>query len=594
MGRGLLKLPGIRPVLALASALVLLQAMTIIMQAKWLAQAITALFEGSSITEQYPVLLLFLAAFAARYAISFWLQLLTSRYAERTGTDLRRQMVQQWFRLGPRYAKTEGTGHLVTLAREGIAQYKTYLELFIPRMLGMGFTPVVILLYVFKLDLMSGIIMMLTLPILIVFMILIGLAAQRKIDGQFRSYKALANHFVDTLRGLETLRTLGQSKSHEGTMMRVSQRYRRATMSTLRMAFLSSFALDFFTMLSVASVAVGLGLRLTEGHMLLGPALTVLILAPEYFLPVRMLGADYHATLDGKEAGAAINQVIERGRVAEQQQKEANASVVAHAGTAAGGLDPSSSSVFSWNERSRIALTDIQVRHEDDGPYSLRDVTFQMSGLGKVGIIGASGAGKSTLMDVLAGFQIPTSGQVLANGQPLTPNMLETWRRQTAAIPQHPYIFSGSLADNVRFYMPEASDTEVADAIKAAGLTKLLSSLSSGLHERIGAGGRQLSGGQEQRVALARALLSKRNILLLDEPTAHLDVETEYELKQTMLPLFKGKLVFLATHRLHWMPHMDRIIVMDGGTVAETGTHQELLARQGVYYQMIQAQMEAI
>ncbi|MGE6667789.1 thiol reductant ABC exporter subunit CydD [Paenibacillus xylanexedens] len=638
MGRGLMKLPGIRPVLALASALVLLQAMTIIMQAKWLAQAITALFEGSSVTEQYPVLLLFLAAFAARYALSFWLQLVISRYAEKTGTDLRRQMVEQWFRLGPRYAKTEGTGHLVTLAREGTAQYKTYLELFIPRMLGMGFTPIVILLYVFKLDLMSGVILMLTLPILIVFMILIGLATQRKIDGQFRSYKALANHFVDTLRGLETLKTLGQSKTHEGSILRVSQRYRKATMSTLRMAFLSSFALDFFTMLSVASVAVGLGLRLTEGHMLLGPALTVLILAPEYFLPVRMLGADYHATLDGKEAGAAINQVIERGKAAEQQQKEAYANVVAHADmaedgtgsasslssgkrkagtstirvvlndkTAAGHLAPdsasvsttpelvsSSSSVFSWNENSRWALTDVQVRHDDEGPYSLKDVTFQITGLGKIGIIGASGAGKSTLIDVLAGFQLPTSGQVLANGQPVTQDMLESWRRQTAAIPQHPYIFSGSLADNVRFYMPEASDAEVAKAISAAGLTKLLSSLSGGLHELIGAGGRQLSGGQEQRVALARTLLSKRNILLLDEPTAHLDVETEYELKQTMLPLFEGKLVFLATHRLHWMPHMDRIIVMDGGTVAETGTHQELLARQGVYYQMIQAQMEAI
>lgn len=638
MGRGLMKLPGIRPVLALASALVLLQAMTIIMQAKWLAQAITALFEGSSVTEQYPVLLLFLAAFAARYALSFWLQLVTSRYAEKTGTDLRRQMVEQWFRLGPRYAKTEGTGHLVTLAREGTAQYKTYLELFIPRMLGIGFTPIVILLYVFKLDLMSGVILMLTLPILIVFMILIGLAAQRKIDGQFRSYKALANHFVDTLRGLETLKTLGQSKTHEGSILRVSQRYRKATMSTLRMAFLSSFALDFFTMLSVASVAVGLGLRLTEGHMLLGPALTVLILAPEYFLPVRMLGADYHATLDGKEAGAAINQVIERGKAAEQKQKEAYTNVVAHPVTAEDEAGPtpslssgkrktatstirvmlndktaeghfapdpasvsttpelvsSSSLVFSWNENSRLALTDVQVRHDDEGPYSLKDVTFQITGLGKIGIIGASGAGKSTLIDVLAGFQLPTSGQVLANGQPVTQDMLESWRRQTAAIPQHPYIFSGSLVDNVRFYMPEASDAEVAKAISAAGLTKLLSSLSGGLHELIGAGGRQLSGGQEQRVALARALLSQRNILLLDEPTAHLDVETEYELKQTMLPLFEGKLVFLATHRLHWMPHMDRIIVMDGGTVAETGTHQELLARQGVYYQMIQAQMEAI
>nr|WP_154960508.1 thiol reductant ABC exporter subunit CydD [Paenibacillus xylanexedens] len=613
MGRGLMKLPGIRPVLALASALVLLQAMTIIMQAKWLAQAITALFEGATVSSQYPVLLLFLAAFAARYALSFWLQLVTTRYAERTGTDLRKQMTEQWFRLGPRYAKTEGTGHLVTLAREGVSQYKTYLELFIPRMLGMGVIPVVLLLYVFKLDTMSGVILMLTLPILIVFMILIGLATQRKIDGQFKSYKALANHFVDTLRGLETLKTLGQSKTHEGSIMQVSQRYRKATMSTLRMAFLSSFALDFFTMLSVASVAVGLGLRLTEGHMSLFPALTVLILAPEYFLPVRMLGADYHATLDGKEAGEAINQVIERGKAAEQRQTEVYASALDQAEVLGENENGSVSSsqlrvVFnrdkhemydmatssSWGEHSRLALKDIQVQHEAEGPYSLQDVTFQLKGLGKIGIIGASGAGKSTLIDVLAGFQLPTAGQVLVNGQPLSLERLKAWRSQTAAIPQHPYIFSGTIADNIRFYKPEASDAEVAQAAQVAGLTKLLSSLANGLHEPIGAGGRQLSGGQEQRVALARALLSERSVLLLDEPTAHLDVETEYELKQTMLPLFEGKLVFLATHRLHWMPHMDRIIVMDGGTVAETGTHQELLARKGVYYHMIEAQMEAI
>ncbi|MGF6353298.1 ATP-binding cassette subfamily C protein CydD [Paenibacillus sp. 4624] len=613
MGRGLMKLPGIRPVLALASALVLLQAMTIIMQAKWLAQAITALFEGAAVSSQYPVLLLFLAAFAARYALSFWLQLVTTRYAERTGTDLRKQMTEQWFRLGPRYAKTEGTGHLVTLAREGISQYKTYLELFIPRMLGMGFTPVIILLYVFKLDTMSGVILMLTLPILIVFMILIGLATQRKIDGQFKSHKALANHFVDTLRGLETLKTLGQSKTHEGSIMRVSQRYRKATMSTLRMAFLSSFALDFFTMLSVASVAVGLGLRLTEGHMSLFAALTVLILAPEYFLPVRMLGADYHATLDGKEAGEAINQVIGRGKAAEQRQTEAYASELDQAGVLGEHENgPVSSSqlrvVFnrdkhgmhnvatasSWGEHSRLALKDIQVQHEAEGTYSLQDVSFQLKGIGKIGIIGASGAGKSTLIDVLAGFQLPTAGQMQVNGQPMSLELLKAWRSQTAAIPQHPYIFSGSIADNIRFYMPEASDVEVAQAAQAAGLTKLLSSLANGLHEPIGAGGRQLSGGQEQRVALARALLSERSVLLLDEPTAHLDVETEYELKQTMLPLFEGKLVFLATHRLHWMPHMDHIIVMDGGTVAETGTHQELLARKGVYYHMVEAQMEAI
>ncbi|MNC45557.1 putative multidrug export ATP-binding/permease protein [compost metagenome] len=180
------------------------------------------------------------------------------------------------------------------------------------------------------------------------------------------------------------------------------------------------------------------------------------------------------------------------------------------------------------------------------------------------------------------------------NGNRVTALTDEEWRQQTSYIPQRPYIFSGTLADNVRFYYPEATTEAVAGVVAAAGLSKLVAALPDGLDERIGGGGRSLSGGQEQRVALARALLSRRPVMLLDEPTAHLDIETEYELKETMLPLFEGKLVFLATHRLHWMIDMDLIVVMQQGQVAEVGTHQELTARKGAYYELIQSQLEGI
>lgn len=340
-------------------------------------------------------------------------------------------------------------------------------------------------------------------------------------------------------------------------------------------------------MLSVASVAVSLGLRLVNEQMTLVTGLTILILAPEYFLPVRLVGSDFHATLDGKEAAEAMKSIID--------QDEVKAEVIVPNGDlSVGSAAKTSEQIFTWHENSVLTLNDVSLKYEEAGLSSLEALNLQFKGASKIGIIGESGAGKSTLVDILGGFLHPTSGSITVNGTTVSALTDEAWRKQTSYIPQHPYIFSGTLADNIRFYYPEASMEAVAAAVKATGLSGLVDTLPHGLDEMIGSGGRSFSGGQEQRVALARALLSSRPIMLLDEPTAHLDIETEYELKETMVPLFEGKLVFLATHRLHWMLDMDIIVVMKQGQVAEIGTHQELLARKGAYYELIGSQLEGI
>ncbi|WP_019421272.1 thiol reductant ABC exporter subunit CydD [Paenibacillus sp. OSY-SE] len=574
MGNNLLGYKGIKPVLFLLTVLALVQSISIIFLAKWLAEVISALFAGEPLQEQAGTTMLFLLAFVVRQATALLQQKVAYRFAEMTGADMRQRLMEKLFQLGPRFAKSEGTGNLVTLVLEGVAQFRTYLELFLPRMIGTAITPIMVVAYIFTQDLVAGIILVVTMPILIGFLILVGLAARKQMDRQWESYRILSNHFVDALRGLETLKFLGRSRAHSGTIGRVSDQYQTATMRTLRVAFLSSFSLDFFTMLSVASVAVSLGLRLVEGNMTLVTGLTILILAPEYFLPVRMVGADYHATLNGKEAGKAID------------------SILAH--DAASTMSSDLPSSFTWTEESTLTLSGIHVRHEEEGPSSLEDVSIKVTGMRKIGIIGESGAGKSTLIDVLAGFLYPSAGQFELNGKSIHALTDEAWRKETTYIPQHPYLFSSSLADNVRFYAPEASSEEVERALSAAGLSGLTASLPQGCDEMIGNGGRALSGGQEQRVALARAFLCDRPIVLLDEPTAHLDIETEYELKETMLSLFEHKLVFLATHRLHWMPDMDWIIVFDHGRVAETGTHEQLLAQRGVYYEMMASQGEGV
>ncbi|MEF7638000.1 thiol reductant ABC exporter subunit CydD [Bacillus thuringiensis] len=561
--RGLPSYPGSRILYVALTIISILEAFSIIAQTIFLARAITFLFHGETVQTILSEVVYFGIAFAARNIVVRTSQILVERFAEKTGSLLRKQLIEAYFTLGPRYVQTVGTGHLVTLSIEGIEKFKTYIELTIPKMIRSSIVPGLIVLYVFTLDIESGIILVVTIPIVIIFMILLGLAAQKMADSQYEIYRVLSNHFVDTLKGLETLKYLGKSEQHEGKIEKVSKRYRKATMRTLRVAFLSSFALDFFTSLSIAFVAVGLGIRLIDGTIILLPALTILILAPEYFLPIKQVGANYHATLDGQIAMEQIEEILQQQKGI--QKKDLNEDIV-------------------WNASSSLKLQDIKVNNTESEKAILEGINFTWEGNGAIGVIGESGAGKSTLIDVLAGFLSPSSGKMLVNGLEVDGSTREDWQKNIAYIPQQPYIFPLSLKDNIRFYETNTTDEEVERVINEVGLRSLVTSLPNGIHERIGEGGRMLSGGQEQRVAMARALLSKKPIILLDEPTAHLDIETEFEIKQAMLRLFNGKLVFLATHRLHWMKQMDHILILNKGEMKESGTYEELLENETLHF----------
>lgn len=568
MGKDLLTYDGIKRILGLLIGVTIIQAVAIVAQAVLLAEVVTHLFEGGRLQDVYIETIGFGLFFLLRHAMHHLKQRAAYRYSEKIGTDLRRLVLEQLFQLGPRVSRKMGTGNVVTLLIEGVSQFKQYLLLFLPKMADMIVIPALVAVYVLSQDLTSAIILIVAVPILVVFMILLGMAAQRKADQQWSMYRVLSNHFVDSLRGLETLKFLGLSRSHAKQINGVSERYRKSTMGTLKMAFLSSFAMDFFTMLSVATVAVFLGLRLVEGEMMLQPALAILILAPEYFLPIRSIGADYHATLNGQEAGRKLQEVVEM-RAFEQEVK---------------------APVESWKTDSRLRLRNLRVEHEEGETPSLKDVQLDVQGFQKIGIVGESGAGKSTLIDYIGGFLQASKGGAEINGQTYTHLQREDWQKQVSYIPQHPHLFEGSLYENITFYRKEATKEEAEWAAARAGLLELIRELPNGLEERIGEGGRHLSGGEAQRVAIARAFLVQRPILLLDEPTAHLDIETEYLIKEKMSDLFRGKLVFLATHRLHWMLEMDYIYFVENGRIAEAGTHEQLMNRRGHYYRMVESQ----
>ena len=560
--RGLPSYPGSRVLYVVLTIISMLEAFSIIAQTVFLARAITFLFQGEAVQSVLNETVYFGITFAVRHLLVRMSQILVERFAEKTGSLLRKQLIEAYFTLGPRYVQTVGTAHLVTLSIEGIEKFKTYIELTIPKMIRSSIVPGLIVLYVFTLDIESGIILVVTIPIVIIFMILLGLAAQKMADSQYETYRVLSNHFVDTLKGLETLKYLGKSEQHEGKIEKVSKRYRKATMRTLRVAFLSSFALDFFTSLSIAFVAVGLGIRLIDGTIVLLPALTILILAPEYFLPIKQVGANYHATLDGQLAMEQIEEILQQQK--EIGKKESNVDLI-------------------WNSTSSLKLHDVKVNSNESEKAILEGMDFTWKGTGAIGVIGESGAGKSTLIDVLAGFLTPSAGKMIVNGVEIDGSTREEWQKNIAYIPQQPYIFPLSLKDNICFYETNTTDEEVERVMNEVGLRSLVTSLPNGMYERIGEGGRMLSGGQEQRVAMARALLSKKPIILLDEPTAHLDIETEFEIKQAMLRLFEGKLVFLATHRLHWMKQMDHILILNKGKMIESGTYEELVKNEALH-----------
>lgn len=567
--RGIMLLPGVKRVLYLLFSLTTLRALLIITQTLFLSFALVGLWQGEGIEQQLVRLAVFLICFIAGEGVGSWQEKRVSDYAASQAERLRDEALQKIFTLGPELTKQSGTGNLTTIILDGIEQIESYIRILLPKITALIIVPALLLITVFVLDWVSGLVLLLTVPVVILFMILLGKMAQHKAAKQYKVFQTLSNHFIDSLRGIDTLKLFGIGGRYATNVYKVSERFRKATMETLRIVNLSSASLDFFSTLSIAIMAVLMGIRLLDGSLSLLPALMSLIMAPEYFRPIREYASDYHASLDGKNALEAVQAILNTEQEPQGEQ-----------------------ALPKWTTRSVLSLA--HVHYAQASTHILNDLSFEVQGMSKIGIIGMSGAGKTSLINILSGFCVPDSGTLSLDGQRIPHLKQRAWQDQIIYLPQDPYIFHASLRENIAFYHPEATEAEIEEAVMVAGLHELVEELPCGLNTKIGEGARALSGGQAQRVALARMCLSSaRPIMLFDEPTAHLDIETELELKERMLPLMQGRLVFFATHRLHWMQEMDYLLVMEKGRIVEAGTLDELISKRGVFASMIEESEEA-
>ncbi|SCB88718.1 thiol reductant ABC exporter subunit CydD [Weissella bombi] len=566
----LFKFPGAKKALGLLCILTFIQAITIVGQGRALSIALTKVWEHKQLQSVAIIILVFISAYVVRQLLGVLKDYVLAPFADKTTGMLQSELTKQYAHLGPSKISELGTGKSVTLAVEGIDQVHDYFTLVLVKLFDMMVIPWIILAYVFTINWKQAVFLFFIYPVIVLFMIILGYAAQAKADREYDTFNRLSNHFVDSLRGLTTLKQVGLSKKYADNIYDVSEDHRKATISTLKIAILSTFALDFFTTLSIAIVALFLGLGLLNGTMSLLPALTILVLAPEYFEPIRNFANDYHATLNGKNSFVDIMDVLDT--------KTATDTDVYH------------KQQQRWEADDTLEVANLNYQYPNADSMTLKDINLSLKGHQRVAIVGTSGSGKSTLLNLLGGFLVG-EGNITINNQSLPHLQQKDWQSQLQVLPQQPYIFHDTLRNNLAFYAHNKIDEDLVNAIHAVGLDEWYSSLDQGLDTIIGEGAVQASGGQTQRIGLARILLDQnRRVLLLDEPTAHLDIETEIKLKETMLPLFDGRLVIFATHRLHWLEQMDLILVMRDGEIVEQGSLAELNDKQG-YFVALQSAM---
>lgn len=525
----------------------------VVPQAWLFARAVGAVIvDGAPLAAAMPWLWPMLALFLARFLLAQMADRIAFRAGGRVKSEARARLIAKLQQLGPDFVRRESSGAMATSVVDGVEALEPYFVRFVPHMVVVAIVPFVIFVAVVSRDWISGLVLLATGPVIPVFMILVGVGTERLNQRQWKRLSQLSGRLLDALQRLTTLQLFNATAREADILERVTEDYRRSTMSVLRVAFLSSLMLEFFATVGIAVVAVLIGFRLLYAEMSFEAGFFALLLAPEFYAPLRQLGTNYHARMEAIGAASPIVEILD--------------AEVPETGTQSPVFKPAID----------IACEGLHFSYEPGEP-ALRDASLTLRAGTVTALVGPSGAGKSTLLDMVLGLRKPEAGRVLVDGHDLAEIAPDHWLQQVAAVPQRPHMFAGSVLANITLGAPEIPLDAVRTAARAAEADAFIMDLPHGYDTQLGEHGQTLSGGQVQRIALARAFLKQAPVVVMDEGTTGLDRDTEQLITRAVARLALDRTVLIIAHRLRTIRLADRIAVMENGRIVEEGTHASLL-----------------
>jgi len=544
-----------------------------VLQSYQLSLVISGVFiDHRTLKEVNSLLQLILALVLIRVLFNVISELLAGRMTINIKNKLRVELLAKIDRLGPEYLKNEQTGELTTTALQGVDALDEYFSQYLPQVLVSVLLPLTILAVVFPIDPLTGIVFVLTAPLIPLFMVLIGWAAEALTRRQWKALTYLGSYFLDTLQGISTLKLLGRSRERAADVRQASEHYRQTTLEVLRVTFISALALELIATISTAVVAVEIGLRLLYGRIAFQQAFFILLIAPDFYLPLRNLSARYHAGMTGVTAAQKIYSLLDAPEP------------VIHAVQPVRQLDEVANADF------KISIRNLSYSYPGLSSHSLEHINLEIEKGRHYALAGRSGSGKSTMARILLRFIEPDLGEILLNGSAIQEYSRDDWRRFTGWLPQNPSIFNDTLLVNVTLGDPSFTINEVESALRSAGLAELLASLPLGLATPLLESGTRLSGGQLQRLALARVFLRQPSLLLLDEPTSHLDPDLARSLDSSIKTLMQERTTLTIAHQLSTIEGADEVIFLRDGRIAAIGNHATLMRTIPMYGDFIKGE----
>jgi ATP-binding cassette subfamily C protein CydD len=520
----------IRPVsgiLAFTVVLGLMGAIATIAQMSLLSRIVNTVFLlHKGLAQVFLSLALLIGAILIRAGLLWWREVTSQRAAIRLKTSLRERVFTHLLQLGPAFSKGERTGEMVAVLNEGVERLDPFVSRYLLQLVLSILVPLLILVVIWPVDWFSAVLLLFAGPVIPLLMALVGSNTQKRTEAQWATLSCMSAHFLDVMQGLTTLKLFGHSRDQQERIAYMSDRYRDKTLQVLRYAFLSGAVLEFMTLTAIGVIATTLGVRLLNHPISFDRAFFILLLTPEFYRPLQELGSQRHAAMEGRAAAKRLFEILETP--------------------------------------------------------ALDAINLRLSAHTRTALVGRSSAGKSTLVNLLMRFMDATSGTISANGVPITALPPDEWRKYVALVPQRPYLFYGTVRENICLARPQASDHEVEEAAALSGAISFIDELPHGFDTQVGEQGTHLSAGQAQRIAIARAILKNAPILILDEPTSSLDPENEMLIRQSLTTLMRDRTVLVIAHRFNTIAQADHFVVLECGRIIEAGT-RDSFAQSDVY-----------